>query len=282
MENNNNGIVIISIVLLALVIFGVWFYVKKIKHLIFPNVVLVTGGVKSGKTTLNTALAIKQFKRVTRQYKFRCFIIRTLKKVFKKKFKDVQYPERPLFYTNIPVKIDYVVPLTWDLLLRRKRFTYKSVILVSESSLVADSMMIKDKEINKNLLLFNKLIAHMTKGGYLFYETQSLSDNHFSVKRVLSSYYRIQSCIKWVPFVLLFKVREMAYSADDSSITNVFNQDSADDNKYLVISKKIWKKFDCYNLSALTDGLEVVDKYYMADDIKDLKVHNLLSYIDKY
>ena len=62
----------------------------------------------------------------------------------------------PLLYSNIPLSCPYV-PLTKELLLRKKRFVYGSTVLISEASLVADSQLIKDKVINERLLKFFKL-----------------------------------------------------------------------------------------------------------------------------
>lgn len=76
--------------------------------------------------------------------------------------------EKPLLYSNIPLAVDGFTPLTLDLIQRKERFRYGSVIYVCESSLVADSMSFKDPLLNENMLLLNKLIAHETRGGYIF------------------------------------------------------------------------------------------------------------------
>ena len=79
----------------------------------------------------------------------------------------------PLIYSNVPLAMPYV-PLTDDLLLRKKRFVYGSVIYVQEASLVADSQLIRDMDVNERLMLFNKLIGHETKGGVIIYDTQCI------------------------------------------------------------------------------------------------------------
>lgn len=69
-----------------------------------------------------------------------------------------------MLYSNIKLKVRYgYVLITKDLLLRQKRFNYGSTILISECSLVADSMNYKDKDTNDILTIFNKLIGHETK-----------------------------------------------------------------------------------------------------------------------
>ena len=92
------------------------------------------------------------------------------------------------------------VKITEDLLLRKVRPRFGSVIFIDEASLVADSQLIKDMELNETLLLFNKLIGHETKGGCVIYDTQCISDVHFSIKRSLSEYFYIHHLTKWTPF----------------------------------------------------------------------------------
>ena len=181
--------------------------------------------------------------------------------------------DRPLLYSNIPLLIPYV-PLTEELLKRQARFVYGSVIYVCESSLVADSMAYKDDFVNEQLLLFNKLIAHETKGGYLFYDTQSIGDNHFAIRRCLSTYFYIHHSIKWVPFFVIAYVREMKFS-DDNSAVNTFETDIEDTLQRVIIPKKVWKMYDCYCYSSLTDDLPVVAAEVVS---KSLKARNVISF----
>ena len=50
-------------------------------------------------------------------------------------------------------------------------------------------------------------------------------------------------------------VREMFYSEDNSSV-NVFNEDVEKTLLRIIVPKSIWKKFDAYCYSKLTDNLE--------------------------
>ena len=144
-------------------------YARIIKIPKFGNMVLVTGGVKTGKSTMSVWLAYRQYKRQLRKYYICNYVIYPLFKWIPFGiFKRMRRREKPLFYSNIPVAVKNFVPLTLDLIERRKRFRYGSVIYVCESSLVADSQSIKDVLVNEEMLLLNKLIAHETKGGYIF------------------------------------------------------------------------------------------------------------------
>lgn len=243
-----------------------YFYIKH--HYKIPktgSMVCVTGAVKSGKSTFSLALAYKQYKRALRSVKFRNW--------FRRKLKIEYQEELPLFYTTIPVAVPHVL-LTKELLLREERFAYKSVIWVDEASLLADSQFCKDKDINDNLLMFNKLIAHETRGGKIIYNTQSIGDLHYSIKRCLSEVYYVHETYRWLPFLLVCTVREERY-AEDNTVTTTYNDDLEDSLKRVVISKKVWKLFDCYAYSVLTDNLP---KNTNAVEATTLKANKVISF----
>lgn len=254
--------VILVLIILAFILFKI---AKHLKVLKLDNVVLINGGVKSGKTTLAVALALREYRKT--------YIIWFIKHLFKK---DI---EKPLLYSNIPLRCKYC-PLTKDLIERKKRFNYKSIVIMSESSLVIDSMSFRDGLINEEVSLFIKLFGHSTRGGKLFIETQALNDNHYAVKRGISRYVWIHSLVKSIPFFLVYRVREMAYTENGDGVTNVFNEDTEDTIKLLFISKRVWKKFDCYCYSYLTDNLEVVNNEIDNTFNKDLKAKKIVSFKD--
>lgn len=259
---------VIYFIIIAVAIFFVNKFLSRFKVPKVGSLALVTGGVKSGKSTLSVAI-------VRREYKARCRSIK-IKNFFNKMF-NRQLIEMPLIYSNVPLAMPYV-PLTDDLLLRKKRFVYGSVIYVQEASLVADSQLIKDMDINQRLLLFNKLIGHETKGGVLIYDTQCIGDVHYSVKRCLSNYFYIHHLTKWIPFFLVAYVQECRYSDDGSTITTS-NEDVENTLKRVIIPKSNWKYFDCYCYSVLTDELPV-EKTIQPNNKKtaDLKARKILSF----
>ena len=126
--------------------------------------VLVTGGVKTGKTTLSVRLVYKTWKKQVFKVRIQNALITVFKFLKFKKFKDMEKKPLPLIYSNIPIDIPYV-PLTEKLIKREERFVYGSVIYVCESSLLADSMSFKDEYVNEQLLMLNKLIGHDLWGG---------------------------------------------------------------------------------------------------------------------
>lgn len=226
---------------------------------------LVTGGVKSGKSTFSVYLAEKTYKRIHRSWKVRVFFQKLLNR---------PVDEEPLLYSNIPLTIPYV-PITLELLQRKVRPRYHSVAYINEASLVADQMLYKDDELNERLTLFNKLFGHETCGGYLIYDTQCVSDVHFAVKRSLSNYFYIHHLEKRVPFFMIAKVREERYS-DDGAVVNSYNDDVEESMKKVIIPKSVWKKFDSYCFSCLTDNLPVSAN--VITDTDDLKARDIVSF----
>ena len=244
------------------------FFLSRFKFAKVGSLALVTGGVKCGKSTTSVAIVRREYKMRTRRVKFKNF--------FRKLF-NRSLIELPLVYSNVPLGMPYV-PLTEDLLLRKKRFVYGSVIYVQEASLVADSQLIRDMDINERLMLFNKLIGHETKGGCIIYDTQCIGDVHYSLKRCVSNYFYIHHLIKWIPFILIAKVQECRYSDDGSTIT-VSNEDVEETLKSVILSKRNWKYFDCYCYSVLTDDLPVENRVvYNNIRTSDLKANNVLSF----
>lgn len=258
-----------AIIIIILAVVGFIIYRKFFKTVVHGNMVCVTGGVKSGKTTFSFWLAYRTYKRNLRAVKLRNFVRRCLNALRKK---PLPLEELPLFYTVIPVSVPHVL-ITDELMLRLNRFAYKSVIWIDEASLFADSQNYKNAFINKQLNMLNKLIAHETKGGTIIYNTQSISDLHYSIRRCLSEIYYVHTTTKWLPFMLVASVREERYSEDGMS-TNEYNEDLTDTLKRVIMPKSVWKKFDCYCYSALTDNY---DCYIIQNQTKTLKAKKIIT-----
>lgn len=255
---------LLTIILILLFIFLIFFLSTKIKRLKLDCVSLITGGVKTGKSTLSVHLAIKKYKKNHRAWWFKRYILMN------------RNVEEPLLYSNIPLTCEYV-PVTQDMLERKVRLNYKSVMYLCEMSLIADSMSFKDELLNEQLTLFIKLFGHETHGGSLFIDTQSVLDNHFSVKRCISRNLYIYHLIKWIPFILVFKVRELYYSEDNSTI-NVIEEDLEDSMKLVICTKSVWKKFDCYAYSIFTDHCPNECEILNENKKRNLKVNQLVTF----
>lgn len=251
-------ILILLVIVLLIILYIV--YRKHFKRLKVPSVCLITGGVKTGKSLLSVKLAIKDYRRRHR--------IWYLKSLIRSKKKEPI--EEPLFYTNTFVQFngynpkrkksffnkphklnDRIKLIELEHLLRDKRFNYGSVIYVCESSLMADNQDFNNQIRNAELSLFNKLIAHETKGGAVYYDTQSPLDNHYSIKRVMSTFFFIQKSLNLWLFRVLY-VREMVSSdiAENNFIDDVDNT-----TRKVLIGRWWYKRYDRYYYSYLTDNL---------------------------
>lgn len=258
-------------VLIILVAFIVFLWLFKIPKI--GCTCMVTGAVKAGKSTFAVRACLKKHKRALLAWRIRYVFWWCLGKYLKK-----GEPEKPYLYSNIPLRYKYYRPLKRDLLMREERVPYKSVAYLGEFSLIADSMAYKDAILNEELLLWNKLWGHMSKGGTLVTDTQSVEDCHYSVKRCLAQYYYVHHMVKlpWpIPFVIMY-LRECRYSADS---TNVYAEDVEETLKRVLVPKRTWRVFDSYCYSVLTD-----DKPISAEGEEhvatDLKARNIVTFKD--
>lgn len=238
---------IIYLLLIVGAILLVWFLFRKnFKFLKVPSVCLITGGVKTGKSLLSCNLSTKDYIKIHRKWWFATHL-------FKKEL------EEPLYYTNCYISFGWlhrklnknIVIIDLDYLYRNCRFNYKSVIYIQECSLFSDNMDYNNQNKNVDLSLFNKLIAHETRGGKLYYDTQSILDSHYSIKRVCSTYFFIQKNYNFLLFHILY-VREMV---NQENGVNSFIDDVDTTTRKVFIPFWYHKRYDRYEFSYLTDDL---------------------------
>lgn len=263
------------LLILGLVFFIYWRFRKNFKFLNAPSFALVTGGVKTGKTELTCCLAQKDFKRVHRRWR----ISRWFCKLFHKKFET----EEPLFYTNgktsfkslkskRPHKLDKCIRVvSLDSLLRLERYNYKSVIWIQEASLMADNMDFNNIDKNIELSLWTKLIAHETRGGKVYIDTQSVLDLHYAFKRVLSTYYFIQKRKDFWFFAIVY-IREMINTENG---INAFTDDVDETTRKVFLPRWWFKRYDRYEFSYFTDDLRKSNKKFIPNN-------GLISFNEKY
>lgn len=256
-------------ILILVGVLVVWHLIRKnFKMPKVGSVALVTGAVKSGKSTFSVALCLSQYKRVLRRWKVQCFF----RKMFRKPL-----TEKPLLYSNIPLAVPYV-PVTKELLTRQKRFAYGSVVYLSEASLVADNSLYKDVSLSEQIMLFNKLFGHETMGGLLVYDTQAIGDLPAVTRRCLGQYFYVHHVSKFpILPLLVVHVRECRYS-EDGAVVSVETSDTEETLKKVLISKSTWKKFDCYCYSAFTDNLPIVDSEIQLEKNADLTATDVVSF----
>ena len=261
-------------IIIIIAIIGIIFYIKIIKPIIILNKLkldsftLITGGVKTGKSTLAIYLAISKLKYVR--------LIEKIKNIFRKEKKEL-----PVLYSNIPIDIYdnekgeaiknifrkkknkkkelIQYELTREILLREEIPIEKSVIYIGEFSLVADSMNWQDMYTNEKIMLFFKLFGHSFAGS-VFVDTQSISDCHFAVKKISTKYIWIYRARKKL-LTYDMNIKEIAYNYENNGIVNAINKENIEEETNLIkINKKIWKIFNYRAYKILNKGKTIARK----------------------
>lgn len=257
-------LIVVGIAILLFVIF------RKCKLPKIGSLACFTGGVKAGKSAVSLHFAVRTYKRVRFSWRIKCFFC----KLFRK-----QKPEEPLFYSNIPLRKIKYVPLTREHLLRKVRLNWGSVVFLDEVSLVADSQLIRNGQINFQLLLFAKLFGHSC-GGLLIFNSQQITDLHYAFKRCTSQYFYVHHTTK-LPFLRLSYLREERYSEDGTTVNN-YDGDVESTLKRIVYFSSIYKKYDAYCYSVLTDDLPTKNEIKYNGKHDSLKTTNIVSFRKEY
>lgn len=256
-------ILIVGIILMFMIL-------RSFKTLKCSNLALVSGAVKSGKSTIGCYLALKHYKRTLFNWRLTCFI----RKIFKK-----ELPEKPLLYSNVPLGCEYS-PITKEILNREQRVRFKSVAFIDEASLIASNDDFANKTLAERLEFFNKLWGHESHGGYLFYNSQAIGDLSVEVRRCSSQVFFVHHIVKWIPFIIIAYVRELVYS-EDGLVVNNSDEDIEESLKKVILSKKVFKMFDRYAFSWFTDDLPVADKVIDGSKLPDLKVREIVDFLGR-
>lgn len=279
----------IWIICILLGILAIWLYWKFFKLPKMKNIIFVDGSLGSGKSFYSVAVAVRLFKKQIRLYRIKCFVIGNIVNkiidvvnlLFKKNYAIKELPEKPQLYSNMRLRYIEFTLLTQDLIFRKQRFAYKSVVLIDEASLLIDQMCFKDKELNERMSTFFKLFRHETKGGFLVINSQTTSDLHYSIKYVINDYLYLHHRTK-LPFFSVVKCQEMAYCGDKdgSSIVNVRNEDIEETLKNVLVLNKYYKYYDSYCYSIFTDSLPIYKKVKKLGRKDNLKTDILVSFKD--
>lgn len=255
----------IWLVFIGLSVLFTWLYFRFFKIPKLKNIVFVDGSLGTGKSFYCVYLAIKVYKRNHRLWWIAKNILR----------RDV---EEPILISNIPLQDIEYQPLTLDVIERKKRIPYRSVVFIDEISLLADQMDYKNKYVNDCLRDFAKLFRHFSHNGTLIFNSQSISDVHFGFRYCLSDYIYIHHKTKF-PFVSALKVQEMAYSADPSgNVVNAVHGDVEDSLKTILVPNRYFKKYDSLCFSILTDSLKYDKHTILLEKGDSLKTKDIVTF----
>lgn len=248
---------IIAILILILIIIAI---VKSKIRFNLPHgaLLLIDGAVKVGKTKCAVTMAIRDYRKALLRYKIGKYILQ--KKV-----------ERPMLYSNIPLNVkDGYVKITQEVLMRKERVTERSVVLLSEASLVADNNLYKDREATINIMLFCKLFGHESKGGTLIIETQAIGDLAVQIRRCIANKWYIDHATK-IPILgfSILHVRNERYSEDGNNV-NTYTEEQKFDR--LFVPNRVHKIYDSYCYSYFTDNLKAATKRTIPTTLKAIDI----------
>lgn len=279
--------ILILIVIVLLCILFIWLWFKFIKVPKLNNINFISGALGTGKSLVSFRFGEQKFRwrvftqnciRILYYYKVHNLI---LIKKWREKVKDkVLNGEDIKLYTDIPCdlrklhirqfdlkeslnqkkKVYYKVlfseQITKEHCLREVRFNYKSIVVFDEISIFFDQFDFDDKIINEKLNNFFKLFRHETKGGMMIINSQSINDCHFALKNCLSQYFYLHHKKKLLFFMWEY-IQELQYS-NDNNVINVNEGDIEETAKLklLLVPKKVFKTYDTYAHSWLTDYCE--------------------------
>lgn len=247
--------------LIALIILGIVLYHKNFKRPRLPSVYCITGAPKTGKTFLAVAFGVKTYKKNLRMYYFKYWFWKLVYFMSFKKINKYSKLEKPMLYSNIKLSNIQFNLFTDDILLRKVRVPYKSVFILDEVSVIADSMLFKDDDINEQLTAFIKFIAHETQGGSIFFDSQDINDGHFSFRRCTGRMLYLYSSYH-IPFFNILEGIELINSdSNQGGVNNVISGDVQKNCYKMLFSSKYHRMYDKYCYSILTDNLPVQVDY---------------------
>jgi hypothetical protein len=264
--------ILILIICIVLIIAFVFFY-KKHKSYKTNSIAMITGAPKTGKSLLSVYLSLSYIRGARFWYFFKHYMHYLTFGIVK----DNKEP-MPELYSNIPINSVWgYIPLTKDILLRKKKVIDKSCIYIGECSLVANSrtaLSQKEKDLAEQLMLFFKLSGHEFNGR-IYCDSQCISDVNYNIKRCLSNYLYIHHSIN-LPFHKVLFVKELMYS-DDNSTININEKDVEEQLKWLLVPKKYYKAYDFRCYSIFTDNLPIENNLIQVNN-GDLKAYDVVSF----
>lgn len=201
------------IMILALVLLGYFLYRKLLKPtpISHDSTVLFTGGLGSGKSLNSVKVAIKAYKRAIGHYRWTCLKIRLRNWFFSHK-EPVLFPEKPVFKSNMPVRLkfrwwlpkgnpmreEYCLRLTRNDLTFVDRIPVNSVVLLDELPQFINQFQWESAQgvLNEFITFFRHYV-----NGLLVCNAQSLDEVECHIRRKLSAYYY---CFDFQPILGIF------------------------------------------------------------------------------
>jgi len=217
-----------------------WFYFIKV-----DNTLMFTGAPGTGKTNEAVRMSLKLLKAVRRSVKRQNFKVWLYNVAHKDK---KEYFEKPLLYSNIPIKIsnkEWSKKLKLEHLTLTERQTYKAVTFITEIGKIISRYDHKNPNISDNIDEYVSLYRQFTQGGYFLCDDQSSDNAEVDVRRRLGTIINMLHFNKFW-FVYWVKMRNITISEDIKTI----EKESVEDNYRTRLGFFIGKpRYDTYAFS---------------------------------
>lgn len=217
-----------------------WFYFIKV-----DNTLMFTGAPGTGKTNEAVRMSLKLLKAVRRSVKRQNFKVWLYNVTHKDK---EEYYEKPLLYSNIPIKIsnkEWSQKLKLEHLTLTERQTYKAVTFITEIGKIISRYDHKNPNISDNIDEYVSLYRQFTQGGYFLCDDQSSDNAEVDVRRRLGTIINMLHFNKFW-FVYWVKMRNITISEDIKTI----EKESVEDNYRTRLGFFIGKpRYDTYAFS---------------------------------
>ena len=186
----------------------------------YDTTLLFTGGLGSGKT-LNS---VKHALICLRKMRIKVWFNNKLAKIFKKR----KILEKPLLYSNIPIRInkkEISQPLTYEILTLKYRIKEYSVVLFDETPQFINQFNYNIKDVQYNLNEFIAFFRHYV-GGYLILNAQAESEIVKQMRAKLNSFYWCFNFQKFLFFFYRVKIIHAQISENNISNSSTFLDDN--------------------------------------------------------
>lgn len=243
METNKNTpnsqlILFIAIIVIAFIVYKFLkpYFIK------YDTTILFCGGLGSGKTLNSVKTALKMYKKNIFKWKIKRKWIKTTNKIkqinykiktkiFKSKKAKTPIlkiiPEKPLFYSTIPIQINkktQSIKLTKEHLILKKRINQNSIVLIDELPNIVNQFNWNIEIVQNNLNEFITYFRHYING-YLIINGQAVSEIVKQVRVKLNSYYW---CYNFQKFLFIFyrvRILNNQISENQVSLSSEFIED---------------------------------------------------------
>lgn len=274
---------LILIVVIGIILFIIFKYVKPY-FIKYDTTIVFTGGLGSGKSLNSVKVAVSCYKKNLLKWRIKKLFIlisnyfnKIICHIFnKKKLKLKVIPEKPLLYSNIPIRLGkkQSVELNINHLILNSRISEYSVVFIDEFPQVLNqfdyNLEVVKNECNEFITYFRHYI-----GGYLVVNAQSIEDITVQFRRKLNSYYWCYDFKKFLFFFYTMRIMNNRISDNEVSTTADFIEDN---------SKRIFGVLPrgLYNSRAYSKRY---DKVKLLENVnfnrKDLKTEKIIRFGDK-